>query len=421
MRARHGVLGVALATMVMIVGCDLSVTNPGPVQDNFLDEEGAFPAVVQGAKRLFALGYTRLALDGAMSTFEAIPGGLFDTEFKKGILTSDNSDDNWENLQEGRWVSEDGVRRLQEAGAGSTAAYAELLVLAGYANRALGQNMCSAVFDGGPEEDFMNYFARAEGHFTEAMSVASGAGASDLVDAALAGRADVNMWQGDWSEAVSDAGAISDDFVFQIDYYDLDFPDSNEMMFRQASLPWREYTVWGTFMEGYYTDTGDPRMAWRDNPDDPITMVDNLPFYVQLKFTEFTSPHTLASGWEMRLIEAENILANSPASFQAAVDVINQVRTRNVSDTDGNPLPLVTAADATEAWSLLKQERRIELWGENRRLGDLRRWSIENRPGAQPMEDMSGRSFCFPVGTTEVNTNTNSLTGITGDNSPKFP
>ncbi len=421
MRARYGVTGVALATMVTIVGCDLSVTNPGPVQDSFLNEEGAFPAVVQGARRLFALGYTRLALDGAMASLEALPGGLFDTEFKKGILTSDNSDDNWENLQEGRWVAEDGVRRLQEAGAGSTSEYAELLILAGFANRALGHNMCTAVIDAGPETDFMDYFARAEGYFTEAISIAGGAGATDLVDAAYAGRADVNMWQGDWSGATSDAGAVSDDFVFQIEYYDLDFDDANEMMFRQASLPWREYTVWGTFMEDYYMETGDPRMSWRENPDDPITMVDNLPFYVQLKFTEFTSPHTLASGWEMRLIEAEDILVNSPSNFQAAVDIINTVRARNISDTDGNPLPPLTAADATETWSLLKQERRIELWGESRRFGDLRRWSLANRPGSQPMEDMSGRSFCFPVGTTEVSTNTNSLVTITGDNTPKFP
>ena len=40
-------------------------------------------------------------------------------------------------------------------------------------------------------------------------------------------------------------------------------------------------------------------------PPDPITMVNNLQFYVQLKFTEFTSPHTLASGWEMLLVQAE--------------------------------------------------------------------------------------------------------------------
>ncbi len=410
--------GMILATLAGIAACDLTVTNPGPVQDDFLNDEGAFPAVLQGARRMHALGYTRIALDGAMVSLEAIPGGLFDTEFKKGILTSDNSNDNWENMQEARWVAEDGARRLAEVGANSGALYAELLVQAGYANRSLGHNMCSAVIDGGPAQDFMTYFDRAEQHFTDALAVASAAGEADLANAALAGRADVYMWQGNWSAAVADAMAVPNDFAFQLHYYDLDFPDSNEMMFRQASLPWREYTIWNTFMEGYYEDTGDPRMAWRDNPADPITMVDNLPFLVQLKFTEFTSPHTLASGWEMRLVEAEDILVNRPGDFQEAVDLINQVRTRNISDLDGNPLPELTAADATEAWSLLKQERRIELWGENRRLGDLRRWMIANRPGSQPMEDVSGRSSCFPIGIGEVRTNTN---GLPTDGAPSFP
>ena len=410
--------GVVLVTLAGIAACDLTVTNPGPVQDDFLNDEGAFPAVLQGVRRLHALGYTRIALDGAMQSLEAIPGGLFDTEFKKGILTSDNSDDNWENLQEARWVAEDGARRLAEVGAGSGSIYAELLIQAGYANRTLGHNMCTAVIDGGAGQDHMAYFDRAEQHFTEAISAASAAGDDDLVSAAQAGRADVKMWKGDWSGAVADARMVADGFQFQLHYYDLDFPDSNEMMFRQASLPWREYTIWNTFMEGYYEDTGDPRMAWRDNPADPITMVDNLPFLVQLKFTEFTSPHTLSSGWEMRLIEAEDILVNRPSDFQDAVDIINQVRTRNISDLDGNPLPEVTAADVEEAWSLLKQERRIELWGENRRLGDLRRWAATNRPGAQPLEDMSGRSSCFPIGITEVRTNPNSLTM---DGAPLFP
>lgn len=411
-------LGVVLVTLGGIAACDLTVTNPGPVQDEFLNDEGAFPAVLQGVRRLHALGYTRIALDGAMQSLEAIPGGLFDTEFKKGILTSDNSDDNWQNLQEARWVAEDGARRLKEIGADSGPIYAELLIQAAYATRTLGHNMCTAVFDGGVAEDYMAYFDRAEQHFTEAIAVASGAGEDDLVSAAQAGRADVRMWKGDWGGAVSDAQGVADDFQFQLHYYDLDFPDSNEMMFRQASLPWREYTIWSTFMEGYYEDTGDPRMAWRDNPADPITMVDNLPFYVQLKFTEFTSPHTLSSGWEMRLIEAEDILVNSPANFQDAVDLINQVRTRNISDLDDNPLPPLSAADVEEAWSLLKQERRIELWGENRRLGDLRRWSTANRPGPQPLEDVSGRSSCFPIGVTEVRTNTNSLSL---DGAPLFP
>ena len=134
---------------------------------------------------------------------------------------------------------------------------------------------------------------------------------------------------------------------------------------------------------------------------------------VQLKFTDFKDPHTLASGWEMLLIRAENILVNDPGNFANAMTLINEVRTRNVSDVTGVALVPVTASDLTEAWVALKQERRIELYMEGRRFGDLRRWDIAGAPGVTPMEDMTGRSSCFPVGITEINTNPNGLTPVT--------
>jgi hypothetical protein len=424
---------VAAVAAMALVGCDLTVTNPGPVQDSFLDEEGAYPAVLQGVRRQHGQAFTRLAVDAAMMSFEGIPGGLFDTDFVLGTMTSDNSSGNWDGMQQARWVAEDGARRLQAAGGGSGPVYAEILLHAAYANRSLGHNMCTFVVDGGPPSDFMDYFDRAEDYFD--MAEAAAAGDADLVAAARAGRADVKMWQGDWAGAVANASSITDeDQVFQVFFDAQDYINgANEMYFRQAALPWREYTIESTFMEGYYEDTGDPRMAWRTNPSDPITMVYNLPFYVQLKFTEPTAPHTFSSYWETRLILAEDILVNDPANYMDAVDLINEVRTRNVSDdtgalmagyTAGSPLPAYTAAAITsveDAWVALKQERRVELWGENRRFGDLRRWSMEGRPGDQPMEDMSGRSSCFPVGTSEVNTNQNSITPVTTSNSPRFP
>lgn len=409
------VVQVAAVAVLGLTGCDLEVTNPGPVQDEFLNDTQAFPSVLQGVRRSAALAYTRLAYDSGLTSFEGTPGGLVDSEFYNGKLTSENVDDHWDRAQQARWMAEDGVRRLKEALEGefsSNEIAGRLLVLSGYTNRTLGHNMCVAVFDGGPEQPSTDFLRRAEEHFTEAISVGNASGASDIALAAQAGRADVRMWLGDWSGARSDASGIPMDFVYQLHHYDLDdFPDPNEVYFRGASDPWREYTIWGTFAEGYYTETGDPRMAWNEIPD-AVTMVYNLPFYVQQKFTSKTSPHTLASGREMLLIQAEEILVNSPGNFQAAMDIINQVRTSVVSDHTGEALAPATAADVNEAWTALKQERRVELWFDNRRFADLRRWDNEGRPGSTPMEDMSGRSRCFPVGVTEVDTNSNPLNRV---------
>jgi hypothetical protein len=418
-RRRFAGAGATLAVAVLLAGCDLTVTNPGPVQDAFLNDEGAYPAVLQGVKRGYEMAYTRLALDAAMMSFEGIPGGLFDTQFKQGILTSDNSDGNWNGPQRARWLAEDGARRLEEALGGEFASNefaAELILHAGFTNRTLGANHCTAVFDNGPATAHTDYFTRAEAHFTQAISIANAAGRADLATAAQMGRADVRMWLGDWSGANSDATGVATDATFQMFFGDLAFGDPNEIMFRQASLPWREWTVWNTFAEGYYTTSGDPRMAWRTNPDDPITMVDNLTFLVSTKFTEEEDPHTLATGWEMLLIQAENILVNDAANFANAMTLINEVHTRNISDVTSVALAPVVAANATEAWAALKEERRIELYLEGRRFGDLRRWGMQSAPGTQPMEDMTGRSSCFPVGITEVNTNTdpNGPTVVTG-------
>ena len=94
------------------------------------------------------------------------------------------------------------------------------------------------------------------------------------------------------------------------------------------------------------------------------------------------------------------------------MELINEVRTSVVSDHTGEALAPATASNATEAWIALKQERRVELWFDNRRFSDLRRWDLQSSPGATPMEDMSGRSRCFPVGVTEVDTNSNPLNRV---------
>ncbi len=407
-------VGAAIAVTVALAACDLSVTNPGPIQDKFLNDPQAFDAVLNGAKRNVARAITRLGFDGDIVAGEITAGGLQDAQLIQGHLTSRNSDGNWQLMQEGRWVSEDGVRRLREVLSADDFAHSEiaagLLLQAAYANRVLGENMCTAVFDGGPAEDFTVYFQRAEDQFTEALAIAQAIGKQDMAYGALAGRATARIWLNDWDGALADAKQVPTDYAFQEAYYDLDlqFGDANEYRFRQAGVPWHDWTVWDTFAEDYYTQTGDARVAWEKDPDNPITLVYNHPFYVQLKYPELTSPINLASGREMRLLEAEYDLRKG--NVAPAMTLINQIRTSVVSDENGQPLAAYTGTTLEDAWTALKAERKYELWLEGRRLPDLRRWTADNTPGA--MEDMAGKSLCFPVGVTEVNTNTHGLTEV---------
>src|SRR5439155_20090450 len=123
--------------------------------------------------------------------------------------------------------------------------------------------------------------------------------------------------------------------------------------------------------------TNDPRVPITITTltgDAAIDCCGKVPFYPEAKFTASASPIRLASGREMRLIEAEAKLRNT--DIAGAFTSINLVR------TNAGPQTLTVPTAIEEAWRLLKRERGIELWLESRRLGDMRRWKQANTPGA---------------------------------------
>jgi starch-binding outer membrane protein, SusD/RagB family len=177
---------------------------------------------------------------------------------------------------------------------------------------------------------------------------------------------------------------------------------------RESGSAYRAHTQWNTWYYDYWNATKDPRVnitVTTLQGDAAIDCCGRVPFYPEAKHTGSASPIRLASGREMRLIEAEAKLRNSDVA--GAIASINQVRTAaNVAT--------VTASDATEAWRLLKRERGIELWLEGRRLGDLRRWKAANTPGALEALEQPGtashlarQDLCFPVSKSERDTNPN--------------
>ena len=268
----HGLAGISRRIVqvgavlaLAATGCDLEVTNPGPVQDEFLNDERAFPSVLQGVRRASALAYTRLAYDSGMMSFEGTPGGLFDAEFVNGKLTSDNVDDHWDRSQQARWMAEDGVRRLKEALGGdfsSNEIGGNLLVLAGYANRTLGHNMCIAVFDAGPEQPYTDYpdpgrgtLHRGDRGGERRRSLRHRAGRPGRpgrrahVARGLGRRP--QRRQRDPGELRLPAAPLRSGR----------FPGSQRGLLQVGLRAVREYTIWGTFAEGYYPETGDPRMG----------------------------------------------------------------------------------------------------------------------------------------------------------------
>jgi starch-binding outer membrane protein, SusD/RagB family len=423
---------------VLLSGCD--VVNPGPVQDQFLNDPQSHAPLVAGAGRSLARAVKGLAPAMAISAREIFPGGQTGScdgavPGWSAIQMSGYFDDGqpcrWDQVQQARFIAEDAIDRFVNQGAiqgaESSPLTARAHVWAGYAYRVMGEHFCEVVFDGGAPEPASNAFQRAEAHFTEAIQVAGRAGDASLRQAALAGRAQARTWLGDWSGASSDAAEVPNDFGFGLAMDNTFAETRNRIYWLNANLPYRSYSIKHTFFEEYYPDTGDPRTPTFTIEAFPFANASlsgygPVPFINQGKYTSPNDAIRLAGGREMRLIEAEALLVQG--QWQQAMDRINQVRAGLVSDLTGQPLEAWTAGSAEDAWRMLKRERAIELWLEGRRFGDLRRWEEQGAPGAVDWPDYESlsslfrenpRSRCLSIPNVERNANPNVPTDMPTD------
>jgi hypothetical protein len=406
----------ATAMCLALAACDTTVTNPGPVQDDFLSAQTAQAAMVNGAGRAVASGLNWISYTGAAVTREIHPAGStgsfgITAHWQSGDLNSDLDDlnDHWNNAQRARWIAEETIRRMEDpnVGAFSNTLKQQAYLWAAFANRVLGENMCEAVIDGGAVQPNAEYFRRAEENFTKAIAVQTG----NLATAAYAGRAAARVFMDKWAEAVSDAANVPTTFVYNVNYFNLgEDATRNRIFYAIGGTPYRAHTQWNTWHADYRTATNDARVPFRvsgrdSTGDAAIECCGRVAWWPQTKHNSSAAPMRLASGREMRLIEAEARLRSNDVA--GAVAKINEARA-NV------PVANITAATATEAWTLLKRERGIELWLEARRLGDLRRWKDGNTPGTLHALESVGtashltkQDLCFPISRSERDTNPN--------------
>ncbi len=392
------------AAVLTVAACDTEILNPGPVEDQFLDSLLAHEGVVRGAQRDLSDAFDQVAYWGAALTYEFNPAGStgnrgIPTDIQAGFVKLNHEGD-WERTQRARFTAEDALRRIQDAlaaieGAPAFDSYepaAWAALTAGYANRLLGENFCEVTFDGGAVQPHTDALSRAEGYFDLAISMGGAAGEADIVTAAYAGRASVRAYLAtyglaNWTDAAADAAMVTDNtFTYQAVYTAQDDDQYNFIQWAIADKPYRVHTQWATFYEEYYTNTGDARVPWVvpecpscPDPDNPVgdaavtKFGGNVPWFPQQKYTDRADNMNLSSGWEMRLIEAEAAL-NGGGGAAVAVPLMNVRRT-------DLGLPLIPVGTDAEAYTALKLERQLELWLEARRMGDIRRWEVNNISG----------------------------------------
>lgn len=427
-----GIVTVGAFSLLLMSGCD--VTNPGPVQDEFLAVPASQAGLVNGSFRRLAetLSYGNYTM--ALLSREIFPGGQIgafghDVIVQGGHVQPGDDIGRWNDTQQARFIAETAIKRFTEVGAPDNMMYLAHLY-AGFAYRTLGEWWCDAVIGSTDPDDVTpgsfeagtdTYFTRAIDNFTLALSYAS---TDAQRNAAYGGRASARLWLGQYQNAHDDAAMVPDSYEFNIQFDGQEQVYYNGIYWSNARQPYLSWSMENTWHKEYYDATGDPRTEWFADPAFPFAVgslsgFGQVPWKNQTKYDAQGDDQRMVSGWEMRLIQAEAILQGAgTGNFSDALALINQVRTRNISDLDSNPLPAYTAANATEAWRWLKQERGIELWLEGRRLGDERRWMDVGAPGAlyqpsvawetlTPLFTLNPRSYCLDIPDSERDSNPN--------------
>jgi len=394
---------VTLATLLPLGACSdlLNVQSPGRISDADLGNKDAIPGMVTGMEYNLSDAIDNNLEISAMLSTELYHGGSYDwADIPRGVINDDDPYLNgaWSQAQQARWVAEDGITKLQDILTPDEFAKspyaARAYIYAGYANRILGANWCNSVIDGGPEVSNTVHFGRAQDAFTQAIPIAQAAGRSDLVNAAYAGRAQVEVLAGDWASAAADAAKVPDDFVFNAP---IDTEMRNELWYETHMRP--EYTVWSTFMEAH---PDDPRAPWKilyDAHGDTAKGANGAtPMFQQNKYEDASSDVALSKGTEMLLIRAEDALRTSQ-DMTAAYGFMNEARAVYGMD------PLPVAASIDDAWADLRYEREATLWLEVRHLEDLRRWFADTGPAHD--DTLAGRAVCDPIPQAEKLANPN--------------
>jgi len=392
---RRAMPAATIALAALLGGCDFNVTNPGPLLDADLNNASAIPALVNGMGGDLSNAIGNYLTRGSLAALELRHSGNFAAErrFAAGTIGPEDVNGDWARLHTARYVAEAGLVRMKtvlgtgfETNANTPRAY----LYAGYANRFLGENVCNAVYDGGPALPNSSHFVRAESLFTRALTISRALNNTALINAALAGRAQVYANQGKWTEAAADAALVPTTFRHNA-VFSLNTTREN-MDLAAQTITRREVTVWNTV---WVTDR-DPRALY-DTVKTGTTITKGQDgatnFFRQKKYLTLGDPVALAKGTEMLLIRAEAALR--------ANDLTNAMLFINQGRTAATLTPL-TATTVADAYVHLMRERGAVLWLEGRRLFDLKRWLADGRNTT-----LQGRSTCMPISLEERGANPN--------------
>lgn len=267
---------------------------------------------------------------------------------------------------------------------GQTYAYA------GYSLVLMGEGMCSAAINLGPELTPAQVFAEAKSRFDSAIVAATSGSDPATVSFATLGRARTQLDLGNVAAAGTDAATIAPAFVTNMSTDGINFRRQNFSFFTINNSSFA--TVDATFRSLTINGAPDPRVAVTNTGKNGTAP--SSPIWTPDKYPAFTTPMPIARYAEAQLIVAEAKAASG--DLAGSVAAINAARATHT----GLPAFDGTGQTAASLKTQIIEERRRELFLEGHRLGDVRRYGLAFAPAAgtaYPGGATYGTQTCFPL------------------------
>lgn len=261
----------------------------------------------------------------------------------------------------------------------------------GYSIVLLGESMCSAAINVGPELTPAQLFAEAKIRFDSAVVAATAANDAATLNFALLGRARTELNLGDAAAAGVDAAKVPSTFVLNMSTDGVNIRREN---FAFLSINFNGFsTIDPSFRGLTINGAPDPRVAVTNSGKAGTAPGSQL--WTPDKYPALTTAIPIARYAEAQLIVAESKLAaNDLAGAVAAINVVRAART-GVPAYDG------TGQTAAQIKAQIIEDRRRELFLEGHRLGDARRYNIPLSPAAGTAYPggggLYGTQTCFPL------------------------
>ena len=433
---RAAALGLALLSPLLLAACDnpLSVENPNNLVEEDLDSPSAVPALVNGS-----LGTLSQTLNGMLATYsvsgDELRGiGSRDAwrQLHRGHLSqpgNEFTDAVYVAASEARYMADRAVEAAERFDAEGTLPdrvhLARAYFFAGLAYTTIADFYDDFVIPPAPgeeapaigQENMRQLYDVAIQHLTDGLRVAGEIGNAELEARLLAQRARTRHSRAMWDllnppgspppadPLISDAEALQDaEQALAMVGAGSDWESRFTFTSTTASggpttAPFEVNERGGLTIGTAYVevDVTDPSVVDEIVLEDPIEGIpeprirDKLDVFLSGQF----APYTVISARELHLIAAEVSLATGDDTGFA--DHVNAIR----ADLDG----LTPYNGQIPAVEMLKHERRVNLFLENRRLHDMYRFG-ETSSLWQPQSDAVQRpGTFFPISLTEILSN----------------